>query len=218
MPAGSEGGQSTQEADTTSTNGTAGQEPAEQNGKSGQESGAEQQGSQSTTTDAFNPETIEDPALKAWATKVAKDAEDARKEAAKHRVALRDREAEIQRQNETEAQRQEREATERQERLDALEKENRDLKVNGAVTKAATDARAYNPATVLGLIGSKVELDDTGTPKNLPQLLTDLRKSDPYLFKAGQADAGEGTSNSGAPTGGGMNALIRQSVNARKGR
>lgn len=213
MPPGSEGGESVQETGAAEKNGTSGQESGEQNGKSGQEPGAEQE-----KPAQFDPSTIEDPAVKAWAEKVQKDAEEARKEAAKHRVALRDRETEIQRQNETEAQRQEREATERQERMDALEKENRDLKVNGAVHKAATDAKAHNPATVLGIIGPKVELDDQGNPKNLPQLLTDLRKSDPYLFKAGKADAGEGTGNDGAPTGGGMNDLIRRSVNARKGR
>lgn len=192
-----------------------GQEPPA-NGTQGQEPQGGQQGTEDGQPDLSS---VTDPALRAYLEKVAKDAREAREEAARYRTernTFRDQVTQFQRQNESDQERQAREAQERQERLDRLERENRDLKVNGAVKAAAEKAKAFNPDTVVGLIATRVELDDNGQPKNLDDLLKGLRDSDPYLFKRERtADAGQGNGEGAAP-GTDMNDRIRDL--ARRGR
>jgi hypothetical protein len=206
--------------------GTQGQESGTeqgQNGSTGQESGTEGgQGQESgTQQETGTPDltSITDPVLRGWVEQQAQQAAEARREAARYRTernTLQTKVTEAQRASETEQQRVERENQERQDRLDALERENRDLKVGSAIRDAAKDARAHNPQRVVDLLNAKVELDDEGKPKNLQDLLKDLRKSDPYLFKrAGSQDAGEGNGDDGAPTGT-INDTIRGM--ARRGR
>lgn len=216
----------------TDTSGTQGQESGNQQGTQGQESGSQssgqgqesgQQQNQQTAqgnqgqADGFDFSTIQDPALRAWAEKVDKDAREARAEAARYRTErnqFQTQAQEYQRAQETEQERVQREQQERDERLRALEDENRTLKVNSRVESAAKDARAHNPATVVQMLASRVELDDKGEPKNIQDLLTSLRETDPYLFKRQQNNAGE-AGESGEVSD--MNSLIRGQVAARRG-
>lgn len=201
-----------------------GQESGNQGGTgTGQESGTgtEGQGQESGQQDGqFDLNTIQDPAVRAYLEKVQKDAQAARSEAAKYRTERNQHQSEAERlrqANESEADRIARESTERQERLEALERENRELRVGTAITNAAAEAKAFNPALVATMLDAKVVLDDKGQPTNLKDLLRDLRTSDPYLFKRTDNDAGAGTGQHQAPTGS-MNDLIRGQVAARRGR
>lgn len=195
-------------------NGTqTGQESDQGAGQAGQESGA--QGGQE-----FDLSTIQDPAVKAYLEKVQKDAKEARDEAARYRTERNTHQSEAEKLRlaaESDQDRITREATERQERMEALEKENRALKVGTAIQAAATEAKAFNPALVATMLDSKVDLDDKGAPTNLKDLLKDLRQSDPYLFKRAANDAGEGAGQESEPTGN-MNDVIRGQVAARRGR
>lgn len=203
-----------------------GQDPAA-NGQQGQDpSGGQQQdpqGNQGNGTggDTFDASTIEDPAVRAYVEAQQKAAKEARDQAARYRT---ERNA-LQQQHETDAQRQEREAQEaaaaRQtetERLAALEEENRTLKVGGAITDAARDAKAFNPSLVVQMLAGKVELGDDGKPTNLPALLTGLKESDPYLFRRSRNDAGAGGGGDGDTPTTNMNDVIRGQRNARRGR
>lgn len=190
-----------------------GQEPAAGQGTQGQEPGTQQEGQ-------FDLNTIQDPAVKAYLEKVQKDAEEARREAAKYRTERNGFQTQVEqftRQNESDQQRQEREAQEAQQRLETLERENRDLRVGSAARTAASDAKAFNPNLVADMLAAKVALDDKGEPTNLQDLLKELRQSDPYLFKRAGGDAGEGTGQEAQPTGS-MNDVIRSQVAARRGR
>lgn len=206
-----------QESSTATGTQSTGQESGQGQGQ-GQEPPQGTQG-QHQAAEGFDFTTIQDPGLRAYLEKVDKDAKEARQEAARYRTernALQQQAEAAQRQNETDAQRQEREAAERQERLEALEAENRTLKVGTAIQKAATDAKAFNPALIASMLDAKVTLDDQGNPTNLPDLLKDLRQSDPYLFKRADQNGGEG--GDAAPAAGSMNDLIRGQVAARRGR
>lgn len=205
-----------------------GQEPGQSGTPEGQESGGGagqgqepgQQGNQQGP-EGVDLSTIQDPAVKAYLEKIQKDAEEARREAARYRTernTFQQQAQEYQRQNETDQERQQREAQEAKERLEQLERENRDLKVGTALQQAAEKAKAFNPATVAGLLNARVQLDDKGTPTNLQDLLTELRQSDPYLFRRTNADAGEGNEGEGNAPAGGMNDFIRGQVAARRGR
>lgn len=180
----------------------------------GQASGT--QGTEGATTD-FDPETIQDPAVKAYLEKLQADATTARREAAKYRTErnqTRQSAEELRRQSETDTQRQEREQRERDERMDRLESENRDLRVGSVVRDAAVKAKAHNPERVYHLIQSAIELDDRGQPANVEDLLRGLRQTDPYLFRRGSAtagDAGAGGEGEGSPAQS-MNDLIRGSL------
>lgn len=205
------------------SNGNAGtdQESGQQNGTTGQESGGQQgnQQDQQSDTNSIDLDAIQDPELKAKIGKALHEANKAAKEAARYRTErnqFREQVQTFQRQNESEQERAEREANEARERLEALQRENRELKVGQQVTKAAEGAKALNPATVAALIGNRVETDEAGNPTNLQELLTELRTSDPYLFKRADADAGAGRGQGGA-VGSTMNDLIRGAVHARKG-
>lgn len=209
-----EGGQG-QEPGTNGAGGQ-GQEPqGGQNGNQGQEPGASGQEA------PFDFTTIQDPAMRAWAEKVDRDAKEAREQAARYRTernTLQTQVSEYQRANETAEQAAQREAQERQERMEALERENRDLKVGTAIRTAAEGAKAFNPNLVAEMLQGKVTLGEDGQPANLKDLLADLRKSDPYLFKRAQADGGEGNGSGAAPTPtGNMNDMIRGAARARRG-
>lgn len=220
----------------TDTSGTQGQEPGNQQGGSqGQESGSQSQGqgqesgqqqtqqqsqSSSDQQQGFDFATIQDPALRAWAEKVDKDAREAREQAARYRTERNQYETkvqEFQRAQESDQERLAREQQEREERLQALERENRDLKVNTKVETAAKAARAHNPATVVRMLAGQVELDEKGEPKNLQDLLTSLKETDPYLFKRQNQNAGDGQGDGEEATVSDMNSLIRGQVAARRG-
>jgi hypothetical protein len=198
-----------------------GQEPAG-GGQQGQEPGGQgnqsQQGQQGP--EGIDLNTIQDPAVRAYLERVQRDAQEARQEAARYRTernTFQQQAQTLQQQNETDQERVAREAQEAKERAERLERENRDLKVGAAIQKAATDAKAFNPALIATMLDAKVTLDDKGNPTNLQDLLKDLRQSDPYLFKRTDANGGEGTGQEQAPTGT-MNDIIRGQVAARRGR
>jgi hypothetical protein len=211
-----EGGSQGQESGTA-TQGTGQESTQGVQGGQGQESGT--QGNQAQDGQ-FDFSTIQDPAMRAWAEKVDKDAREARAEAARYRTERNQAVTQaqtLQQQNETDQERQQREANERQQRLEALEQENRTLKVGTAIQKAATDAKAFNPALIASMLDARVTLDDQGNPTNLQDLLRDLRQSDPYLFKRADANGGDGGGSENQPTGS-MNDVIRGAVAARRGR
>lgn len=64
------------------------------------------------------------------------------------------------------------------------EKEVKTLKVNNALEKALTSAKAKNSKAVQALLelGDDVELNDDGTIKGLDEKIKALKKSDAYLF------------------------------------
>lgn len=183
--------------------GDTGQEPGQQaqgtsqedgqQGGTGQESG--QQGQEGQESQTFDLDAIQDPALKGYLSTLAKDVRESRQEAANYRTQLRQTQNQLQeltRKGETDADRQERERKEAQEERAKLIEENRNLKVGQAAVSAATKAMALNPATVAGLISSKVTLDENGDPTNVDALISDLKRTDAYLFKRISGDAGGG--------------------------
>jgi Phage minor structural protein GP20. len=213
------------------TNGSTGQAPAAGTPASGQapQPTQDQQGQEQTGTPAgqapqgeqdlqqIDPTTITDPALRAYVERQQAELRRARDEAARFRTersTLAEQVQQFQRQSETAEQAAQREAAERQERLDALEQENRTLKVGQAVSTAAGTAGAHNPALVASMLDKAVTLGADGKPTNVDALITALKASDPYLFKVAQqsADAGAGRSRQAAPAGGmgdGINDLVR---------
>lgn len=215
-----EGGNQGQESGTA-TQGQGQESTQGGQGGQGQESGTQQQGQGQQAPEAFDFSTIQDPGLRAYLEKVDKDAKEARQEAARYRTerntAVQQAQT-LQQQNETDAERQQREAQERQERLDALEKENRTLKVGSAIRSAASEAKAFNPDLIASMLDARVTLDDEGKPSNLQDLLKELRQSDPYLFKRGaDANGGDGGGQEAQPATS-MNDVIRNAARARQGR
>ncbi len=69
---------------------------------------------------------------------------------------------------------------------EAHEKEVKTLKVNSALEKALTSAKAKNAKAVQALLelGDDVELDDEGNIKGLDEKIKALKKSDAYLFES----------------------------------
>lgn len=191
--------------------GTQDPQPNGQQGATGQDPAASGQ--------AFDPDTIEDPAVKAWAKMQAAELQRARQEAAQFRTergTLQQQVQQFQRQSETAEQTAQREAQERQTRLDALEAENRDLKVGGAVQTAAVQAQAHNPAAVWELLkarGMDVPMDEQGKPNPAP-VLADLKRSDPWLFKA-PATGADGGSGGGRPAPAGTGQTINDMLRGR---
>lgn len=181
--------------------GSQGQASGNQNGNQGQAPGADGgsdqgQGSQGSGIDLSS---IQDESLRttlqAALDKAATETKEARDEAARYRTGLRDAQSKVteyERANETAEQRSQREAQEHQERLARLETENRDLRTAGTVRELAQAAKAFNPATVHTMIRDRITYDSDGKPTNVAQLLTDLRASDPYLFRRDNNDAGAG--------------------------
>lgn len=225
------GGGAGQAPDTTTGGGTTDQASGATDGNQDQASGAQgnqegQTGQASGSGDQFDLSTITDPAVREYVEGVRKSAEEARNQAARYRTErnqTRDQFQQFQQQHETAEQRADRERQERdqqstaeRERLETLERENRTLRVTGAIQAAAT--QAFNPALVASMLAERVTLDDQGQPTNVQDLVAGLRQSDPYLFKRTGADAGQGNGDGGSPTPDDMNSIIRGQVAARKGR
>lgn len=146
-----------------------------------------------------------------------REAEEARREAAKYRTSLRALE---------EQQRQAQQATLTDAERNA--QENTSLKSEVATLKAAlADERMLNRVmATAGRLGfadpidafrllerDKVEVDDDGEPKNLQKMLSDLLSAKPYLASSAVRATGSaegGARGSGAPSD--MNRLIRQAA------
>lgn len=79
---------------------------------------------------------------------------------------------------------------------EAHQKEIKELKVNSALEKALTNAKAKNAKAVQALLdlGDDVELNEDGTIKGLDEKIKALKKSDAYMFD----DAKTSTSVKGA--------------------
>ena len=67
---------------------------------------------------------------------------------------------------------------------EAHQKEIKELKVNSALEKALTNAKAKNAKAVQALLdlGDDVELNEDGTIKGLDEKINSLKKSDAYMF------------------------------------
>lgn len=67
---------------------------------------------------------------------------------------------------------------------EAHQKEIKELKVNSALEKALTNAKAKNAKAVQALLdlGNDVELNEDGTIKGLDEKIKALKKSDAYMF------------------------------------
>lgn len=186
-----------------------GQEPnAPQNEPEGQASKGE------ASPKEFDLEQITDPATRAYVERQIKDAQEARQEAARYRTerkGLQNRVTEMERAGESEAEKAERERQERDAELEGLREKVRDMEVGGAVRDAAAKANAHNPERVWGIIRERVELGDDGKPTNVGELVTELKRTDPYLFRRTEGDAGAGRSGEASPSMD-MNALIRRSA------
>jgi hypothetical protein len=184
-----------------------GQEPGsqqDQNGKPGQEPGGQQGGS--GTADIS---TMSEADLRAYAAKVQKDAEDARREAASYRTRATTAEqkvTEAERASMTEAQRVQADLEAANGRAQTLEAQVRDLTTGAATREALSAAGAINAMTAFKTLDlTKVETDDQGVPKpeSLAAAIAGLKTSDPYLFRRGATtDAGAGGGQGGAPEGG----------------
>jgi hypothetical protein len=96
------------------------------------------------------------------------------------------------------------------------EREKRDLRLQTAITAAATKAGATNPEILHRLVDfSAVEWNDaTGQPKNLTAVVNELKREYPAMFRthggAGSADAGAGNGGNQAELS--MNSLIRRAA------
>lgn len=200
-----------QEPGGTATGGQPGQEPGgQQNPPAG---GQEPQGGQAGDGNpgAIDLNAITDPTIRSYVERQIKDAEEARKEAARYRTErnqFQSQAQQFQQANETAEQRAQREQQERDEQFQRLQQENRDLKAGTAVKTLADNAKAFNPDTVYGLIKGRLQYGEDGMPTNADTLIQELRQSDPYLFKRANADAGEGQGGEGNPAPS-MNDAIR---------
>jgi len=195
-----------------------GQEPAANDQSAAQQGSGQAPGTQGTQQgDDGLPDlaAITDPTLRAWVVQQAKDAKEARAEAARFRTEKNDlasKVTEYQRAGETAEQKAEREAQEHQQRVAALEAENRTLKLGGQWTTAATEAKALDPQALLALMGGsdKIEMDDTGKATNLEALLASAKQQYPWAFsRTAGADAAAGGGDGSGATAGSMNDWIR---------
>lgn len=186
---------------TDQVNRQEGQEPPPNTAPAGQEPAGQQQG-QEPTPPEFDVSQIQDPAVRAWAQAMEKSAREARQEAARYRTERnsgREQFQQFRQQHESEQDRLERERKERDSQFERLQAENRDLKVGGDARRAATEANAFNPELVYSHIRDRIETDGSGKPTNLADLIKDLRKTDPYLFRRAEADAGAGRGQGNRP-------------------
>lgn len=190
-----------------------GQEPAsqqDQQGNQGQEPGA--QDGQGLADISKMSETD----LRVYAAKVQKDAEEARREAAKHRTTATTAQAKVQefeRNQMSEAQKAQADLEAATAKAQELENQVRDLRVGTVLHDALSQAGALNPATAQKVLDSDaVKLDANGAPTeaSVKAAILALKTSDPYLFKrTATADAGAGQQN-GSPEGGSsINDMIR---------
>lgn len=200
-------GQNTPQGQAPAGSGQNGNQPGQAPAQGGQ--GNPQQGQDSTP----DLSAISDPNLRAWVEAQAKEAREARQEAARYRTernTYQQQVTQFQRQNETAEQAAQREQAERDAEFQRLQAENRSLRVGGAFTAAATAAHALDPSALLSLVGGpeKVDLDEQGNPKNLDALITEARQKYPWAFSRTSADAGGGAGQQPSGTGG-MNDFIR---------
>lgn len=194
--------------------------PAQSGQSGGQEpqQTGQQQGTEPTGTPDLS--AITDPNLRAWVEHQAKQASEARQEAARYRTernTLREQAEQAQRANETAEQTAERERAEQAAENERIRQENRDLKSGAVLSAAVTEAKAINPETFAALLKSKVTIKDDGSVEGVEQAITDLRKSDPYLFRRTDAAAGDGGGAQGNPAPGStINDFIRGRVQASR--
>lgn len=192
--------------------------PAQQGQSGGQEPTQGQQGTEPTGTPDLS--AITDPNLRAWVEHQARQAAEARQEAAKYRTernALREQAEQAQRANETAEQTAERERAEQQAEVERIRQENRDLKSGAVLSAAVTEAKPINPETFAALLKSKVTIKDDGSVEGIEQAISDLRQSDPYLFRRTDAGAGDGAGSQGNPAPGStINDFIRGRVQASR--
>lgn len=95
------------------------------------------------------------------------------------------------------------------------EREKRDLRLQTALTAAATKAGALYPEQIHRLVdGDAIEWNEAGQPRNLTSVVNGLRSEFPALFRshggAGNADAGAGSGT--PPVDASMNSLIRRAA------
>lgn len=157
--------------------------------------------------------------LRAYAAKVQKDAEEARREAAgfrKRATAAEGKVTEAERAAMTEAERVQADLAAEREKATALEQRVLDLTVGTSAREALTAAGAINAATALKVMGTddiKVK-DGKVDEASVAKAITALRATDPYLFKrTANADAGAG--GGGAPESG---ASVNDFIRGRTGR
>lgn len=184
-----------------------GQEPEQHDANQGQEPGG------NADQENFDPEAIEDPAVKAYVQALQAKASKAGKEAARYRTERNGLQEEVtkhQRAGESAEEQAERERQERDQAVKQLQDENRDLKVGATVRDEAAKAKAHNPARVWSLIQDQVEVDDDGKPANVSDLLADLKRTDPYLFRRTEGDAGAGSDRDQSTPPADMNDAIRK--------
>lgn len=194
-----------------------GQAPAAQQGQQGAQQPGQGQDPAAGQPGEFDLSQVQDPALKAYLEKQAAELTRARQEAAQYRTGKATAEQQAQQlrqQHETDADRLARESQERDDRLTALEAENKALKVGGAVTTAATTAKAHDPELVGKLVADDLTFGADGKPTNVDAVVAKLKADRPYLFAADAAgaDAGAGAGRRSSPqvgVGAGVNAALR---------
>jgi hypothetical protein len=156
--------------------------------------------------------------LRTYAAKVQKDAQEARQEAGRYRTAAQQAEQERQereRAEMSELQRVQKDLETATTRSTTLESQVRDLTVGAAARDALTAAGAINAATALKVLGADavtVKEDGTVDAAALAKVITDLKKTDAYLFRrtaSANAGAGQGAGASPEGTGGSINDMIR---------
>lgn len=114
----------------------------------------------------------------------------ARKEAASYRTRVK----EFEDAQKTEAQRQQEALEAANGRVATLLTRVRDLTAQSAVTDAAREAGAIEPALIYRAVRGDLEFDDDGNPTNVDAVLADLKASAPSVFRAsgGSGDGGRG--------------------------
>lgn len=154
------------------------------------------------TGQASEPTRVED--LPKW---VQDEIKAARKEAATYRTKVKTYE---------DAQK-----TEAEKQAEALEAANsrtatllarvRDLTAQSAVTEAAREAGAIEPALIYRAVRGDLEYDDDGNPTNVAAVLADLQKTAPSVFRAA-GGSGDGGRGNGQGTKQDLNALVRAAL------
>lgn len=189
-------------------NGGPGQEPGADTGKPGQEPGAD--------SGKVDIATMSEADLRTYAAKVAKDAEDARREAANYRTRATSAEGKVteaERSAMTEAQRIQSDLQTAQQENQGLKDQVRDLTVGASAREALAGAGALNAMTAFKTLDlSGVETGPDGQPKadQLQAAITKLKQSDPYLFRRNaSADAGNGGGDQAPQGSQGINDYIR---------
>lgn len=93
------------------------------------------------------------------------------------------------------------------------ERERRETRARATFMTAAQRANVSRPDALFRLGASALEYDDEGNPKNVEDVIKDLRKEYPEFFTTGSADAATG--RGGSSDGSTMTDRIRQAVRGR---